>query len=152
MPKKKWDLRFMGLADYVATWSQDHGRHVGAVIVGPDQEIRATGYNGIPRGVNDKVSTRHSRENGEKYLWAAHAERNAIYNAARVGVPTKDCTLYANLYPCSNCAIAIIQAGVLELVTYKPDLKDATYANEYRVARLMFQEAGVKVRYLPKKS
>ena len=79
MTTSNWDLRWMALAQFVATWSKDRGRKVGAVIVGPDNEIRSTGYNGIPRGVNDDVEERHEAATGEKYLWVSHAERNAIY-------------------------------------------------------------------------
>jgi len=143
-----WDKRFMDLAKHIATWSKDRGRHVGAVIVGSDNEIRSTGYNGIPRGVSDDVTARHSRDGGEKYIWAAHAERNAIYNAARVGVPLKGCRMYCTLYPCADCAIAIIQSGIAELVTYAPDFSDASYGEIYKRAKVMFAEAGVVVRYM----
>ena len=59
MTSSNWDIRWMALAQFIATWSKDRGRKVGAVIVGPDNEIRSTGYNGIPRGVNDDVEERH---------------------------------------------------------------------------------------------
>jgi len=80
-----WDRRFFQLCELIASWSEDNGRQVGAIIVGPGNEIRSTGYNGFPRKVDAKVLQRYSRENGEKYLWFEHAERNAIYNAARYG-------------------------------------------------------------------
>ena len=89
MTSSNWDIRWMALAQFIATWSKDRGRKVGAVIVGPDNEIRSTGYNGIPRGVNDDVEERHEATNGEKYLWVSHAERNAIYNAAIVLDPAQ---------------------------------------------------------------
>src|SRR5580704_10834190 len=111
-----WDERFMGLAHHIAHWSKESGRRVGAVVVGPDKEIRATGFNGFPRGVRDDVPERHSRETGAKYLWSSHAERNAIYNAARIGVPLKGCVMYVPWFPCVECAKAIIQAGISELV------------------------------------
>ncbi len=144
----KWDDRFMRLAEHVSTWSKDRGRHVGAVIVGPDNEIRATGYNGLPRGVNDDVEERHSKQNQEKYLWACHAESNAIFNAARVGVPVKSCRLYATLAPCIDCTKAIIQSGIAEIITYKPDLNDPQWGEGYKRVQIMLKEAGVKVRYL----
>jgi deoxycytidylate deaminase len=76
----------MLLAHHLAEWSIEKGRRVGAVIVGPDNEIRSTGYNGLPRGVNDAVEERHSRITGAKYIWSCHAEQNAIFNAARIGI------------------------------------------------------------------
>jgi dCMP deaminase len=144
----KWDERFMLLAHEIAGWSKEAGRHVGTVIVGPDKEIRATGFNGFPRGVNDEIESRHSRETGAKYLWSSHAERNAIYNAARVGVPLKGCTIYVPWFPCVECAKAIIQSGIEVLVAYQPDLSEQKWGLEFEIVLQMMSEAGVKVRYL----
>ena len=77
----------MLLAHHLATWSIEKGRRVGTVIVGPDNEVRSTGFNGLPRGVRDDLEERHSRITGAKYIWSCHAEQNAIFNAARIGVP-----------------------------------------------------------------
>jgi dCMP deaminase len=137
----------MKLARHIATWSKDRGRKVGSVIVGPDNEIRSTGYNGIPRGVRDDVEERHSKETKEKYVWCAHAERNAIYNAARIGVSLKGCRVYSTLYPCSDCVIALIQSGLTELVTTEPDFNDPQWGEGYKRAKIMLEEAGVKVRF-----
>jgi dCMP deaminase len=144
----KWDERFMLLAHEIAAWSKERGRRVGAVIVGPDKEIRATGFNGLPRGVDDDVESRHARETGAKYLWSSHAERNAIYNAARIGIALKGCTLYVPWFPCVGCAQAIIQSGIAELVAYRPDMSDEKWAKEFEIVLQMFDEAGVNVRYL----
>ena len=94
--RETWDEYFMGLANKVRTRSKDTTK-IGAVIVGPDREIRSTGYNGFPRGVNDDVPERHERP--FKYFYTPHAELNAILNAARVGTPTKDCTMYVTTRP-----------------------------------------------------
>jgi dCMP deaminase len=145
-----WDRRFMLLAHQIAGWSKEKGRLVGAVIVGPDREIRSTGFNGFPRGVRDDVEARHSRETGAKYLWSSHAERNAIYNAARIGVSVKGCILYVPWYPCSECAKAIIQSGIGEVVAYAPDFAEPRWGAEYEVAQIMFGEAGVAVRCIPR--
>jgi len=144
----KWDERFMLLAHEIAGWSKERGRRVGAVIVGPDREIRSTGFNGFARGVDDDIESRHSRETGAKYLWSSHAERNAIYNAARVGVPLKDCIIYVPWFPCVDCAKAIIQSGIVELVAYRPDLSDPKWGPEFEIVMQMMDEAGVEVRYL----
>ena len=103
---------FIKLADVVAEKSKDRSTKVGVVVVGPDREIRSTGYNGFPRGINDDIDERHERP--AKYDWTEHAERNAVYNAARMGQSLKDCTMYFNWEPCPcvDCARAIIQAGI----------------------------------------
>ena len=143
-----WDEKFMKLAQHIGGWSKDRGRKVGAVVVGIDNEIRSTGFNGIPRGVRDDVEARHSRETKEKYLWAAHAERNAVYNAARIGVSLKGCRMYCTLYPCVDCVIALIQSGIVELITAKPDFNDPQWGEGYKRARVMLDEAKIKVRYM----
>jgi dCMP deaminase len=111
-----WDRFFMDIARVYASKSKDPSTQVGAVIVGPHHEQRSGGYNGMARGLNDRIPERYVRP--DKYLWIEHAERNAIYNAARVGIATGGCTLYiaAPLPPCANCARAIIQAGIVEVV------------------------------------
>ncbi len=143
-----WDQKFMKLALHIASWSKDRSRKVGAVIIGPDNEIRSTGYNGIPRGVRDDVEARYSKETKEKYLWAAHAERNAVYNAARIGVSVKGCRLYTTLYPCVDCVIAIIQSGVAELITPEPNFNDPQWGEGYKRAKVMLEEAKIVVRYM----
>ena len=85
--KLVWDNRFLSMAKLIATWSRDRSTKVGAVIVGPNREVRSVGYNGFPRGVNDAIESRYERPG--KYDWTEHAERNAIYNAARYGGPLR---------------------------------------------------------------
>ena len=143
-----WDKRFMLLAHQIAHWSKEKGRRVGAVVVGPDKEIRSTGFNGFPRGVRDDVVARHSRETGAKYLWSSHAERNAIYNAARIGVALKGCVMYVPWFPCVECAKAIIQAGICEVVAYEPDFAEPKWGADFALVQEMFREAGVTVRYM----
>lgn len=143
-----WDQRFMVLAHHIAGWSKEHGRHVGAVIVGPDKEIRATGFNGFPRGVDDTVAERHEATTGEKYFWSSHAERNAIYNAARIGVALKGCTIYVPWFPCGECAKAIVQSGIARLVCYEPDFDDEKWGNDFRRVTDMLREARVSVDYI----
>jgi dCMP deaminase len=150
MSRATWDQRFITLAHHLAGWSKEQGRLVGAVVVGPDNEIRSTGFNGLARGVRDDVEERHNRETGAKYLWSVHAENNAIYNAARVGVPLKGCRIYVSWFPCVECAKAIIQVGLSELIGHEPDLNDARWGKEFALVLEMLGEAGVKVRYLPR--
>ncbi|MGY3134579.1 dCMP deaminase [Bradyrhizobium sp. USDA 4501] len=145
----KWDRRFFELCQLVASWSEDRSRTVGAVIVGPANDIRAIGFNGLPRQVRGDQEQRHSRENGEKYYWFEHAERNAIYNAARSGISTEGCRMYTNLFPCADCTRGIIQSGIIQLNTYQVPAGDQTFQRSFEVAHEMLSEAGVKVRVFP---
>lgn len=141
------DALFSRVAQEFATASKDRSTQVGALIVGPDDEIRSAGYNGFPRGVNDDVEDRHQRP--EKYLWTIHAERNAIDNAARAGISTKGCRIYVpKLFPCPQCAGSIINCGINEVVTCKPDLDLAKWGDEFKRSIAMFDEAGILVRHV----
>lgn len=141
----RWDTRFFELAKLVSTWSEDTGRAVGAVVVGRAQDVRSIGFNGFPRKVSGLDKDRFSRIGGEKYYWFEHAERNAIYNAARSGVVTEGCTIYSTLFPCSDCVRAIIQSGISCLKTYSPPSEDPHYRRSFEVALAMAQEAGVEI-------
>lgn len=139
----RWDSYFMGVAEQVAKLSKDESTKLGAVIVGPDREIRSTGYNSFPRGANDNVPDRQLRP--LKYKWIEHAERNAIYNAARMGTPLKFCTLYCAWPPCSDCARAIVQVGITVVVVKSFDVPDA-WEDNMDVARQILAEGGVVIR------
>lgn len=143
-----WDNYFLQMACLVATKSKDRSTKVGAVVVGPDREIRTTGFNGFPRGVNDNIEARHERP--LKYLLVAHAEANAIYNASRAGICTKDCVLYLNFAPapCAECAKAIIQAGIVKIVVPRDRPfpgKGSQWEESIRVSKEMLAEAGVTI-------
>lgn len=152
MSISNWDIRMMALAQFIATWSKDRGRKVGAVIVGPDNEIRSTGYNGIPRGVNDDVEVRHEAAGGEKYLWVSHAERNAIYNAALLGVSTKNCTIYLPWYPCIECAKAIVQVGISKVVCFEPDFSDSNWGKDFERSLVVLGEGNVVTHFIEQKN
>jgi dCMP deaminase len=140
-----WDGRFMDLARYVSEWSKDRSTKVGVVIVGPENEVRALGYNGFPRGIDDDAPDRHVRP--EKYMWVEHAERNAIYHAARIGIPLSGCTMYLPWFPCMDCARAIVQSGIRVLVALRPDLSDTRWGEDFKRALTLFEEAGVTIRW-----
>ena len=130
----------------VASWSEDPKTKVGSVIVGPKNEVRSLGFNGLPRGIKN-TPEKLSRENGEKYLWMEHAERNAIYNATLNGVSTNGCRIYSTLFPCCDCARAIIQSGIMELNTYKVERGTYEgYKESFRVSENMMKESGVVIR------
>jgi dCMP deaminase len=143
-----WHKRFMDLAIQISSWSKDRSTQVGCVVVGPDKEIRSTGYNGFPRGVRDDVEERHARP--AKYHWTEHAERNAIYNAARIGVSLNNCTMYLPWFPCMDCARAIAQCGISTLVAIRPDFQHEKWGEDFRLAAELFAEAGVEVLWFEK--
>ena len=153
MFSEKWNYRFLELAELIASWSKDPSTKTGAVVVGPDKEIRATGYNGLVRGVKDDVPERMERPT--KYDFFEHAERNAVYNACLTGTSLRDCTIYCTLTPCTDCARAIIQAGIKTVVTYEFKLDDNDPKNTWRdklnYSAEMFKEAGVNYIALPKR-
>jgi dCMP deaminase len=139
-----WDQYFMGIAGQIALRSKDRSTKVGCVIVGPDNEIRATGYNSFPRGIDDGNEARHQRP--EKYLWTEHAERNAVYAAARVGIPLKGCRAYLPWFPCMDCARALVQAGIVELIATEPDLNNPKWGEDFKRVGTLLSEAGVALR------
>lgn len=141
-----WDDYLMGFAHHAAAKSKDRSKKVGCVIVGPANEIRSTGYNSFPRGIDDERPERHERP--AKYRWTEHAERNAIYNAARAGIRTEGCRMFLPWFPCMDCARAIVQSGIIELVCVEPDVGDSRWGTDFKDALVLFDEAGVKTRYV----
>lgn len=140
----KWDRRFMEVATLVSSWSKDQSTKVGCVIVSPLRDIRATGYNGLPRNICDDVPERHERP--LKYRFVAHAEANAIFTAARLGISLDGCTIYiSTLPPCCECAKAIIQSGIANVVLEQYTTDNDRWASECKLAVEMLKEAGVTV-------
>lgn len=142
-----WDEYFINIAEQVKLKSKDKKTQIGVVIIGKDNEIVSTGYNSFPRGINDDIDERQERP--EKYFWFEHAERNAIYNAARIGVSTLGTTMYMTCgIPCADCARAIINSGISKIVLR--DGKGATnikWQESAERSMIMFREAGVIVEY-----
>ena len=134
--------KFLIIAHAVAQLSKDKATKVGAVAIGGAGEIRAMGYNGFPRGFNDDVAARHERP--EKYVWTEHAERNLIYNAARVGTPLDGCILVVTpLFCCVDCARGVVQAG-FKAVVAKAD-NNPRWVESNKQAMALFEECGVEV-------
>lgn len=138
----------MALAMHIASWSKDQSRPTGCVIVGEDRIIRVIGYNGFPRGVNDEIPERHLRP--AKYSWTEHAERNAIYNAARIGTSLAGCTMYLTWFPCIDCARAIVQAGIVRLVAFEPDRHDPKWGQDFDMSLKLFKEVNLSLSLLPR--
>ncbi|MBS73857.1 MAG: hypothetical protein CMA91_07405 [Euryarchaeota archaeon] len=144
MLNKKWDLRFIELAKHISGWSKDPSTKVGCVVVGEDREIRSTGFNGFPRGIDDNPERLANRET--KYPLICHAEENAIMHAARIGVSLKGSTAYVTWPPCSRCARSLIQAGVKEVVySLEVEVPDR-WQEDFKISTEMMQEAGLIVR------
>jgi dCMP deaminase len=140
-----WDEYFCTMAKLVSTRSKDQNTKIGAVIVGADNEVLSTGYNSFPRGLNDDLPER--QKSPEKYFWFEHAERNAIFNAARHGAALKGSRMYLNCYvPCTDCTRAIIQAGIVEVILGRNASKSAKWAEHAEKSKVMLKEAGVHWR------
>ena len=148
----RWVQYFQELAHTIKKKSKDKNTQIGVVIVGKDKEIISTGYNSFPRGINDEVLKRQERP--EKYYWFEHAERNAIYNAARIGVSTKGSTMYLSCgVPCADCTRAIINAGITRIFVERNDVtKGPQWAESQERSWMMFDEAGVKVCFYDNQS
>jgi dCMP deaminase len=139
----KWDEYFMGIAQLSSLRSKDPSTQVGACIVDDQHKVVSIGYNGMPRGVDDeKVPWGHGEGLDSKYLYVCHAEFNAILNT-RDGAHLNGCTLYVTLFPCNECAKAIIQVGIKEVVFLSDKYSEGV---SFQASRKMFDMAGVKVR------
>ena len=136
-----WEEYFMGLAHLSGLRSKDPNTQVGAVIVDENNRVVSIGYNGFPSGVSDDEFP-WGREGGvldTKYAFVVHAELNAILNSQR---SVRGCTLYASLFPCNECAKAIIQSGIRRIV-YESDKYDGVDTNI--ASKRMLRAAGVEL-------
>lgn len=144
-----WYEYFLSLLNPIASKSKDPHTKIGCVIVGPNKEIRTTGYNSFVRGLNDNVQERYERP--EKYFWIEHAERNAIYNAARNGIPLEGCSIYIAGIPCIECCRAIISCGIKEIIVSKESVekwkerKVKTYEQDTPRVYQMLEECSVRM-------
>ena len=140
-----WDQYFMAVAHLSALRSKDPNTRVGACIVNPEKRIVGLGYNGFPMGCDDDVYSweREGEYLDTKYPYVVHAELNAILNSIQ---NLKGCTLYVSLFPCNECAKAIIQSGISKVV-YEDDKYDGTPNNV--ASKKMFKDAQVELVRLP---
>lgn len=146
--KLTWDDKFIGLCNHIATWSKDTSTKVAAIVVNNRNKVISMGYNGLPIGVDDNVKERNNRP--EKYKWFEHAERNAVYSAAEEGISLKGSRMYCNYFPCSDCARAIIQSGITEVIYENEDPNSAKGSKNWeeakQVSKQMLIEARIRVR------
>ncbi|MFU0828273.1 MAG: dCMP deaminase [Lachnoclostridium sp.] len=143
----KWDEYFMGIALLSAQRSKDPNTSVGACIVSEDNKILSVGYNGMPTGCSDDEFPweREGPALDTKYVYVCHAEMNAILNYT--GAQMKGSKLYVTLFPCNECAKALIQKGISEIV-YLSDKYAETDA--VKASKRMLNAAGVSYRkYIP---
>lgn len=140
-----WDEYFMGIALLSAERSKDPSTQVGACIVSENNKILSTGYNGMPIGCNDDEmpwEREAEKPNDTKYPFVCHAELNAILNSPSL-IDNKNAKIYVALFPCNECAKAIIQSGIKEII-YACDKYAQTDA--VIASKMMLDRAGVKYR------
>ena len=140
-----WDEYFMGVAILSGMRSKDPNSQVGCCIVSQDNKILSMGYNGFPKGCSDDVFPweREGEPLDTKYLYVAHSELNAILNYS--GGSLAGAKLYVSLFPCNECAKAIIQSGIKEVIYISDKYKDT---DSTKAAKLLFDTCGVKYQQL----
>ena len=149
MPKRKdyisWDEYFMVIAMLSSYRSKDPNTQVGACIVNDRNKIMSVGYNGLPSGCSDDEFPweRSGDEFETKYPYVCHAELNAILNSG--GSSLEGCKVYVALFPCNECAKAIIQSGIKEVIYISDKYADSVGV---RASKRMFDAAGVKYKQI----
>lgn len=142
MKNLKWHNRYVALANEVASWSKDPSTRVGAVAIGSKGQVLAQGYNGFPRGIEDRLCRYNDRE--LKYRYVVHAEMNVIYNATYNGVSLDGSTLYVSGLPvCSECAKGVIQVGISKVIVNVPEMKEH-WKQSWEISKEMFDESKVR--------
>lgn len=132
-----WDLRFIGLAQYISQWSKDPSTKVGAVIADRKNRIISIGYNGFPRGINDDERL---IDRNKKLAMILHAEKNALIFANK---SLENAVIYTYPFmPCSACAASIIQAGITRVVSVLNE--NPRWVENFKLSQEMFEEAGVE--------
>lgn len=143
-----WQQYFMGIAMLSAQRSKDPSTKVGACIVNKDNKIVGIGYNGMPVGCDDSIMPweRKAKDNLQtKYPYVVHAELNAILNSNQQSL--KGCTLYVTLFPCNECAKAVIQSGIRHIVYYDNKYPNAEFT---KASELLLRTAGIIVEQYDK--
>lgn len=135
-----WDLRFLEMANLIASWSKDPSTKVGCVIA-QDRRVVGQGFNGFPQGVDDCRERYEDRD--VKLAMTVHAEANAIVFAGR---ESRGGEMFCSLMPCSHCASLIIQAGIFAVTAPKPCAEHMErWGESFATTITMFEEAGVQL-------
>lgn len=141
-----WDSRFIALAKHIARWSKDPSTQCGAVIVDVDKRIISTGYNGLPRGVEDTPERLEVRDT--KYGLVIHAEENALLYARQ---SLGGCTIYVwPMPPCSRCAAKIIQSGITRVVSVPVLSREVhlRWSKDWLLANQMYVETNTQLHFV----
>ena len=144
------DREFIRVANSAAEKSHDPHRQVGAAIVGADGQLASTGTNRPPIELNFTIEESHAaikQDSRWKYFVLEHAERNAIRNACRSGKNLDRATMYLSLFPCADCARAIVASGIKCLVVpeiAKDSVRDEKWLEHYNYASLILDKAGIE--------
>lgn len=145
-----WDELFILQACLIAQKSKDPSTKVGCVIVGNDNAVLSMGFNSFAHGVDESIKERW--KSPEKYHWIEHAERNAIFNAVRNGININGARAYLNYEPkpCAECARALIQVGITEIVGPNRPFSGKGAGKHYSIehSEIMLREAGVIITYI----
>jgi dCMP deaminase len=147
MMRRDKAVKYFKLAEQQAILFSKDSTKVGAILLAPgSHQVLSLGYNGMPRNVDESIERRWERPT--KYKYVEHAERNALYNACRHGTPLQGCVAVVTMFPCCDCARALIQAGVSTLVTVKPDFGREVWGSDSAISMEMFQEVGISLLLL----
>ena len=141
-------LRFLPVARAFAEMSKDSSTKVGTLILGPDYEVRSSGWNGAVRGSRADEDKRAERP--EKYHWFSHAEMNAIAQAAKMGTPLEGCTMVVTHPPCMICARLTVQAGIKRVVCPAPSEDFARrWSEDLARTKELFEECSIRYVEVP---
>ena len=152
MSDREWHEHFLRVALACAQKSKDPSTKVGAIIVGPDRDLRAAGFNGFPRKIRDTPERLNNRK--QKLKLVVHAEMNAILAAARVGVPLKGCTMYIAAHgdnmvwggpPCVRCTVELIQTGIEKIISWPMKTAPSRWLSDLKQSQELLLEAGVEL-------
>ena len=135
----KYEKYFELAETHARLFSKDPKTKVACIILSRESVILSTGYNGMPRGLPEVW------EQPAKDLYVVHAETNAVYNAARVGTSLTDSIAVVTLFPCLECAKALVQSGVRTVVTKEPDYSDPKWGEQFRLSKELFKRVGVEI-------
>ena len=140
--------KFLPIAQAIAQLSKDPSTKIGCLALNDDGIVLAVGYNGFPRGVDDSHHRYEDRET--KYKLISHGEQNLVAQAAYAGHSLKGSTVVlSGLYPCSNCAKSLVQAGVKRIITPPPG-SNPRWSDDSEWSKILFSEASVEIIYVEK--
>ena len=141
-------IKYFKLCKFQADlFSKDPSTKVCCLFIDPiSLRILSTGYNGMPRKINENISERWERPC--KYKYVVHAEANGIYNASRSGVSLENSACFVNFFPCSTCTKGLIQIGISMLITTEPDFNHVTYCEDFKFSLEMLKEVNINIIYV----